>query len=228
MIEGKKVLGLIPARGGSKGVPKKNIRLLGGKPLLAWTAEAAYNSRYLDRVILSSDSEEIIAVGRQWHLDAPFVRPAELAQDTSTGVEVTLHALGQCPGYDYLVLLQPTSPLRTGADIDACIELCHSSGAETTFSACEATESPFWMYTLNIHGRVEPLLKTGYAAKRRQELPAVYIPNGAVYVVRTELFLANPRYYAEDTCITLMPRERSVDLDTEFDFTYLEALISAR
>src|SRR5262245_25182815 len=125
MIDAKRVLGLITARGGSKGVPRKNVRPLGGKPLLAWTIEAARNAPVIDRLILSSDDAEIIEVARAWGCEVPFVRPPELATDTADSVEVVRHALSTLgEDYDYVVLLQPTSPLRTGEDIENCVRLC--------------------------------------------------------------------------------------------------------
>lgn len=117
-----KILAIIPARGGSKGVPRKNIRDLAGKPLIAWTIEEAKKSKYITRLILSSEDEEIIEAAKKYGCEVPFVRPIELAQDNTPGIEPVLHAIEKCPGYDYVLLLQPTSPLRTVEDIDGCIE----------------------------------------------------------------------------------------------------------
>ena len=124
MIEGKTVLAVIPARGGSKGVPKKNIRETAGKPLLAWTTEEARKSKYIDRMILSSDDKEIIKVSEKCGLEIPFIRPMELALDESSTEDAILHAIKQVPGYEYVLVLQVTSPLRTVEDIDGCIEKC--------------------------------------------------------------------------------------------------------
>ena len=129
MIDGRSVLAIIPARGGSKGVPRKNIRPLGGKPLIAWTIEAAHRSAWIDRLILSSEDQEIIDTACAWGCDVPFVRPAELARDCTPGIDPVLHALKQLPSFDLVVLLQPTSPLRSAADIDRCIERCQRGGA---------------------------------------------------------------------------------------------------
>lgn len=114
-------LAIIPARGGSKGVPRKNIRNLAGKPLIAWTIEEAKKSKYINRVILSSDDNEIIEIAKNYNCEVPFVRPKNIAEDNTPGIDPVLHAIKQCPGYDYVVLLQPTSPLRTVEDIDGCI-----------------------------------------------------------------------------------------------------------
>ncbi|MEH2097772.1 acylneuraminate cytidylyltransferase family protein, partial [Nostoc sp.] len=121
MIHGKKVLAIIPARGGSKAVPRKNIREIGGKPLIAWTIEEAKKSQYIDRLILSSEDDEIISIAQKWGCEIAFKRPVELAQDDTPGIAPVLHALNQLPIYDYVVLLQPTSPLRQVIDIDGCI-----------------------------------------------------------------------------------------------------------
>ena len=124
MIDNKRVLAIIPARGGSKGVPRKNIRNLAGKPLIAWTIKEGKKSKYIDRLILSSEDSEIIEIAKAYGCDVPFVRPEELAKDNTSGVEPVLHAVSKLEGYDIVVLLQPTSPLRTVTDIDKCIEKC--------------------------------------------------------------------------------------------------------
>ena len=133
MIEGLSVLGLIPARGGSKGVPRKNIRLVAGRPLLAWTIDAARASRYLDRLVLSTDDCEIGAVAIAAGCEVPFLRPPELARDDTPGIDPVLHALGQLPPFDIVVLLQPTSPLRLASDIDGCIERMLAARAPASF-----------------------------------------------------------------------------------------------
>jgi CMP-N,N'-diacetyllegionaminic acid synthase len=124
MIGERKVLGLIPARGGSKGVARKNIREVRGKPLIAWTIEEARRSIYLDRLVLSSEDTEIMEIARSFGCEVPFRRPEELAADDTPGIDPVLHALRELPGFDYVALLQPTSPLRTAEDIDGCIERC--------------------------------------------------------------------------------------------------------
>jgi len=183
VINGKSVLAIIPARGGSKGVPRKNIRLLAGKPLIAWTIGEAKKSKYIDRLILSSEDEEIIQVAREWGCEAPFVRPKELAQDDTPGIEPVLHAIDILNDkYDYVVLLQATSPLRTANDIDGCIETCTFSNKQPCVSVTEVSEHPYWMYTINSSNHLDQFVKQRNEIYRRQELPKVYILNGAVYV----------------------------------------------
>jgi CMP-N,N'-diacetyllegionaminic acid synthase len=222
MIEGRKVLGVIPARGGSKGVPGKNIRLVAGKPLIALSIEQARNSLYIDRTVVSSDDQQIISVARQWGGDVPFVRPAELATDEAPGMAPVLHALEQIPGYDYVVLLQPTSPLRLIADIDGCIQLCVSAGAPACVSVTPVTESPYWMFAVDAGSRLRSLLGLSSVGSRRQDLPQAYSINGAVYVARVDWLRKTGTFIAEETLGYVMPRERSIDLDTEQDLEAIE------
>ena len=138
-MQSDKVLALITARGGSKGLPRKNVLLAGGKPLIAWTVEAAVSSECIDRVVLTSDDDEIMAAAMAAGCDVPFCRPAHLASDVATSLDVVLHAIDQLPGYEYVVLLQPTSPLRTAADIDAAFELMLETEAPSCVSAVSYT-----------------------------------------------------------------------------------------
>lgn len=226
MYNGKTVLGIIPARGKSKGVPRKNMKRLGGKPLIAWTIEESKKSRYLDRFILSSEDEEIMLFARYLGCDVPFVRPVELAQDDTPGIEPVLHALETLPErYDYVVLLQPTSPLRTKEDIDRCIELCVKQNASSCVSVTESDKSPYWMYVLNEIGKITPLLETEKRYNRRQDLPKVYTVNGAVYIAEVGWLLSNRSFMSNETHGYIMPRERSVDIDTELDFKFAEFLL---
>ncbi len=228
MIQGKTVLAIIPARGGSKGIPRKNIRYIGGKPLIAWTIEEAKKSRYIDRLILSSDDDEIIEVTKAWGCEVPFKRPIELAQDETPGIASVLHALQLLPKYDYAILLQPTSPLRTVDDIDACLEKCLAFNANACVSVTEVTENPYWMYTISPDGIMHQLIETNYSFTRRQDLPKVYKLNGAVYVADSEWLLQSKSFLSNDTLAYVMPWERSLDIDTELDIltfkTFLESI----
>ncbi len=222
MIDGGKVLAVIPARGGSKGVPRKNIRVVAGRPLIAWTIEEARKSKYIDRLVVSSDDAEIIEVARSWGCEAPFVRPAELSQDESPGIDPVLHALDMLPGYDWLVLLQTTSPLRTAADIDGCIARCVEAGANACVTVAPAEQSPYWMYTLGAGGRMQALLPARAEVARRQDLPPAYLLNGAVYVARCEWLRRHGTFVNEETVGFVMPQERSLDIDTERDLQILD------
>lgn len=221
-----KVLAVIPARGGSKGLPGKNIRPLAGKPLIAWTIEAARGARWVDRVIVSSDDEAILAVARAWGADTPFVRPAELAADDTPGIAVVFHALDALPGYDWVVLLQPTSPLRTAADIDRAIERCWADDAPACVSVTEAPCTPGWLFHLDDNHRLRGYLPEAQRPKRRQDSPELFTLNGAVYVARSAWFRQTGGFLTEETRAWPMPPERSVDIDTLLDFRLAELLLS--
>jgi N-acylneuraminate cytidylyltransferase len=226
VIAGNKVLAIIPARGGSKGVPRKNIRLLAGKPLIAWTIEEAKKSKYIDRLILSSEDDEIMQVAGDYGCEVPFKRPIELAQDDTPGVEPIIHALHTLKGrYDYVVMLQPTSPLRTAADIDECMEKCAASDAPACVSVSEVEQSPYWMYRLDKKMRMLPLINSGTLISRRQDLPPVYILNGAVYVARSEYLLTQKSFITDETVGYEMPLKKSLDIDNEYDLKLAELIL---
>lgn len=226
MINGKSVLAIIPARGGSKGVPRKNIREVAGKPLLVWTIAAAKNSAYIDRLILSSDDPEIIDVAKSWGCEVPFVRPAELAGDETPGIDPVLHALEKLPDYDYVVLLQPTSPLRTAEDIDACITLCEKKQAAACVSVTEPAHHPQWMYTLSDSGVLRSL--SAQRSVRRQDLPSVYALNGAVYVARVETLTQTRSFLSGEALAYVMPAMRSIDIDNELDLIVAACLLQSQ
>lgn len=225
MVNGKSILAIIPARGGSKGVPRKNIRQIGGKPLIAHTIDAAKASKYIDRMILSSDDIEICEVALQYGCEVPFVRASTISTDLATSAEVILDALVQCPGYDYLLFLQPTSPLRTTADIDTCIETCFARNAPACVTVSEVRESPFWMYRLGKDQVISPIFPNTYSSARRQDLELIYSLNGAVYFAKCDWYLEHKSFLDPSTIAHIMPTSRSIDLDTEEDFSLLKLLI---
>lgn len=225
MIGNKTVLAIIPARGGSKGVPRKNIREVAGKPLIAWTIESARKSKYIDRLILSSDDAEIIAVAREWGCDVPFVRPAELSQDDTPGIEPVIHAIKALPGYDYVVLLQPTSPLRTVENIDKSIEICLGKHATACVSVTEPDKSPFWMFTVDADGKMRKLLESETSIACRQDLPPVYALNGAVYVADSRTIVETHTFVTETTVPYIMSKNNSIDIDTEEDLIVAEVFL---
>jgi CMP-N,N'-diacetyllegionaminic acid synthase len=229
-----RVLGLVPARGGSKGVPRKNIRMLAGKPLLAYTAEAAARATRLSRVVLSTEDAEIAAVGRAFGLEAPFVRPSELAADDTPTIPVVLHALDALRSagdeFDAVCLLQPTNPLRTAGDIDACIELMESTGADSVISVLPVPHqyNPHWVYLRQTGGGLELALgDTARPIPRRQALPPAFHRDGSLYVVRTgvvrggSLFGKSVMGYEIDPAL-------SHGIDTWEDWARLERLIAAK
>jgi len=229
VIANRSVLAVIAARGGSKGLPNKNVADLGGRPVVAWSVAAGKGSRYVDRLILSSDDPKIIRAARAAGGEAPFKRPARLATDTASIYPVLFHALDALKEpYDYIVLLQATSPLRTAEDIDACIRLCHRVGAPAVVSVCPAAKPPQWMFTLDARHRLRRISKVRRAADRRQDLPPVYIPNGAVYVARTGWLRRHASFVGPETRGYVMPPERSVDIDTHLDLLLARALVADR
>jgi CMP-N,N'-diacetyllegionaminic acid synthase len=226
MIEGLSVLAVIPARGGSKGVPGKNVRPVGGRPLIEWTIKAAHGSRYVDRTVLSSDDAGIIAVAQAAGCEVPFVRAAELATDEAGSVEVVVDAVQRVGPHDVVVLLQPTSPLRRSEDIDGALETLISSGAPSCVSVTEAHDHP-WLTFGDEGGRLTAFCEPPPGAcLRRQELPDVWVLNGAIYAVRVEALLADRRLFHPGRSASLvMPAERSVDIDTPADLDRAEALL---
>ena len=219
-------MAIIPARGGSKSVPNKNIRELGGKPLIAWTIEQANKSKHIDRIILSSDDDKIINIAKNWGCEVPFKRPKEIARDDTAGIEPVIHALQTLQErYDYIVLLQPTSPLRKVEDIDRCIKLCSKKKAPSCVSITKPENNPFWMFTLDQDCYLKPLINTSKEYFRRQDIPNVYSLNGAVYVAETKWLLAKKTFISPETIGYIMPKERSNDIDDEIDFKFCEILI---
>src|SRR6266545_4806638 len=220
----RSVLGVITARGGSKAIPGKNIKLLGGKPLITHTIEYANASGALDRLILSTDDSTIADVARAAGCEVPFIRPADLALDTTPHLPVMQHAvtwLAEHDGYrpDAVMILQPTSPLRRSVDIARAIDLLDRSGADSVVSVSEvpAHFNPMRILTADADGRAR-LFVTGDPVRRRinrrQDMPAAWTMNGAIYLVRTPLlFDANPSLYGDRTAAYVMPPERGISID---------------
>ena len=222
-----KTLALIPARGGSKGIPRKNINMIAGKPLIAWTIEAALASTLLDGVVVSTDNAEIAEVALRYGAQVPFLRPAELARDETPGVEPVLHALQQLPDYDAVLLLQPTSPLRSSADIDACLALAREREAVSVASVSEPDAHPDWMYRMTATQQLEKLL-TSKSHTRRQDLPTVLTLNGALYFANADWLRRSRTLLAEETLAYVMPADRSVDIDTPLDWKFAELLLNEK
>jgi N-acylneuraminate cytidylyltransferase len=220
------VLAVIPARGGSRRLPGKHLLALGGRPLLAWTLDAARGSRLLDRAVLSTEDPRLADAARALGAEVPFLRPAELATDHASSICVVEHALAALEQrYDWIVLLQPTSPLRDARDIDACLRLVHEAGANACVSVSEPDRSPYLCYRLDGAGRLQPLLARAHAHMRTQDLPPAVAPNGAIYVARVPWFLEHRSFLAPETLAYLMPRERSCDIDSALDLRIADALL---
>lgn len=220
------VLAVVMARGGSKGLPGKNLLPLAGKPVVAWSVLAAKGSRLVDRVILSTDCPEIARAGLEAGAEI-LMRPPALATDEASihdGLIHVLHDVGD--GFDYVVLLQAASPMRTGADIDGAIEACIAAKAPACLSVAPA-EKVYWAFGMGADGRLFPMLGD-WQTRRRQDLPPAYVPNGAVYVAKVDWYRQHRSFLAPETVAYVMPPERSFDLDTALDMKIISATFGDR
>lgn len=227
-----KVLGIVTARGGSKGVPRKNVRLLAGKPLLQYTAEAARAAKLLTKTILTTDDKEIAEVGRQCGLEVPFLRPPELARDDTPTLPVLQHAVrfleDRGEFFDAICLLQPTNPMRQSSDIDACVALLEKTGVDSvvTVLPVPVEYNPHWVYFRNDDGTFR--LSTGEKTPipRRQLLPPAFHREGSVYVMRRAVLMLKNSLFGDTLAGQLMDPARSVNIDTMEDWAEAEKLLS--
>jgi len=227
VIKGKKILGIIPARSGSKGLPRKNILPLAGKPLIVWTIEAANGSKYIDRCIVSTDSEEIAEEAVKYGGDVPFLRPVKLATDEADSDSVVLHAIDALPQkYDMVVLLQPTSPLRTSENIDKALNLMLEKKAPALVSVVKTGHPPECSVRIGDNLKISELAVKLDRGKRRQDYPPTYRLNGAIYVAQSLYYLQKKTFITEDTIAFIMPPERSVDIDSRLDLRLAELIIN--
>ena len=225
------IVATICARGGSKGVPRKNIRLLCGKPLIVHTIETAQKCPLINRIIVSTDDREIAEIARKASAEVPFMRPEELAQDDTAKLPVIKHAIQflESQGYspDIVVDLDPTSPLRTDKDIEACIRMVMAGEADNVFSVTRASKSPYFNMVEIIDGKVRLVKQLDRPAKRRQDAPEVYDMNASIYVWKRDALMNNETIYLENTRIYLMPKW-AIDIDDETDFEFVEYMLSRR
>jgi len=220
MLEGKTFLAIIPARGGSKRLPRKNVLDLAGKPLIAWTIEAALKSKYIDKVLVSSDDDEILAISKDYHANT-LERPEYLASDTATTFDAVKHAIEQNEQYDYIILLQATSPLRNSKHINEAIELLMEKEADAVISVCEMDHSPLWSNTLPTDGNMVGFLRDEVVNQRSQGLETYYRLNGAVYICETEKLLEEGSFFLKENIFSYeMCRKNSIDIDERIDFKY--------
>jgi CMP-N-acetylneuraminic acid synthetase len=233
MINTRDILTIIPARGGSKGVPRKNIRELGGKPLIAHTIEAALGSSYISRLIVSTDDEEIAEISRKWGADVPFIRPPEFATDTAKALAVVKHALIEIEKmdnreYPVIAYLEPPAPFKTSKDIDSCIELFIEKKPASVVSVNEANQfHPILMKKIE-DDQLKPIWRDEPEGVPRQLYsPTAYMRNGAVYVLRKENIL-NDIFYGEPILPYIMPDERSICIDGMLDWYAAEAMIMSK
>ncbi|MFJ5358501.1 cytidylyltransferase domain-containing protein [Pectobacterium sp. CHL-2024] len=220
----KSTLAIIPARGGSKRLPRKNIKILHGKPLIAWTIDAALSAKTVDDVIVSTDDDEIASVARQYGAQVPFIRPASLASDTSTTEDVIRHAvdfMSEKHYYDKVIILQPTSPLRTAENIDEANLFFDSKNANAVVSVTECEHNPNW-----INGIDDRYSLDGFMEPKTFKKGKLYRLNGAIYIVKRELSPDFSVFYKKGSFAYIMSNKNSVDIDTETDFEYANFLFN--
>lgn len=226
------ILCIIPARGGSKAVPKKNIRLLAGKPLIAHTIDAALAVRSnLYRIIVSTDDNETAEIARSYGAEVPFIRPAELAEDTSPTLPVVQHAIAFIEQvdqvrFDWILLLQPTTPFRSSGDIKQALRLAQQESCDSIISVRQVlAEHPILMKRIE-NNRLLPFFMEEKEGTRRQDyLPEAYMRNGAIYLVRRDVVLQNDSLWGESICPLIMPDVRSINIDSLLDFRFAELLV---
>lgn len=230
MYKDKRVLAIVPARGGSKGLPGKNIRPLAGKPLIGWTLESAKKSKYLDEIFVSTDSQEIADVAETFGVKVPELRPEELASDTATSASVVLYTIDYFrkhgKDFDYILLLEPTSPMRKEDDIDNAIALaCEHPDKAGVVSLGEVhMEHPSIVKKITDKSIIEPYVEA-QRVTRRQQLDKAYFPYGVVYLVRTDYFEKNQLFYGKDSLPYIIERWQCYEIDDIYDFTAIEAIL---
>ena len=225
MYGNKNFLAVITARGGSKRLPRKNILEFCGKPLISWTIEAGLKSNYLDKLIVSSDDDEILSISKQYGAEILF-RPSDLASDTSTSFDALKHSIENFSDYEYIVLLQPTSPLRDEKDIDEAIELLEKKKADAIISVCEVDHNPLWSNTLGDDDNMNCFLREEIKNTRSQDLEQYYRLNGAIYICKVDKFLENKGFMLKENIYAYkMTRESSIDIDEEIDFKIAECIM---
>lgn len=225
------MLAIIPARGGSKGIPGKNLVNLAGKPLIAYTLNAAKMARSISKIVVSTDDIEIAEVSKKYGGEVPFMRPPELASDDSPAIDTYLYTIERLKNefhqmHEEFLVLQPTSPLRTVEDIENAIHIFRDKKADSLISVTKADHPPFWARRIDENGVLRYYLQnTGIDNKNRQNYPVTYLPNGSVFIFRYSLLVKHKSYYSEGTYPYVMPKERSVDIDDEIDLRYAEYLL---
>ncbi|WP_303189043.1 acylneuraminate cytidylyltransferase family protein [Fusobacterium ulcerans] len=222
----EKILAIIPARSGSKGLKDKNIKMMNGKPLIAYTIEAAQNSKIFEDIIISTDSEKYAEIAKKYGGSVPYLRDKKLANDNAKSSDVILDILNRVEKkYDSFIMLQPTSPLRTEKNIIEAYKMYLEKKANSVVSVCEMEHSPLWANILNEERRMDSFLKGIDVNKNRQELETYYRINGALYIANVEYFKKYQDFYYKDSYAYIMEKENSIDIDDELDFKIAEYLI---
>lgn len=225
-----KTLAIIPARSGSKGLPRKNIKPLCGRPLIYYTIREAFKSKYISKTIVSTEDEKISEISNEYNAEV-IKRPLHLAEDETPTIDVIFHVLQILKTKKFkpkvVVLLQPTSPLRNAQDIDNAMELFIKSDCESVVSVCKTEHSIYWSFKID-NGYLQSIFEGNYLKMRRQDLPKIYRPNGAIYISTPEMLRKYNSFYCSKIIPNVMPPERSLDIDDEIDFMLAELLMSGR
>ena len=231
MMNDKKILAIIPARGGSKGIPHKNIKDLNGKPLISYSIEEANKSKYIDKLVVSTEDSEIADTSKKFGADVPFLRPKELSKDSTSGIDPILHAVNwfKDKGYnfDYVMCLQCTSPFRKHSQIDEAIEMLMEKDSDSIVSVCESEVTPYWMKRIE-DGKLKNFLDDSIFYARRQDAPKIYRLNGAIYLAHTQILLDTKNWYTENTLPYIMDEMSSIDIDNMLDFKFAEFLMKEK
>ena len=228
MKSNKTFLAIIPARGGSKRLPHKNILDLDGKPLISYTIEAALQSKRIDQVVVTSDDDTILKIAQNYRVET-VRRPARLASDIATTFDAVKHTIENMKQFDYIVLLQPTSPLRNKKHINEAIELLEGKRADAVISVCKMDHSPLWSNTLDESLSMEGFLQDEVLNKRSQDLEKYYRLNGAIYICNTDRFLEEKSFFLKDNVYAFqMDRKSSIDIDEEIDFRLAELYMGGK
>jgi len=222
------IVGQICARGGSKGVPRKNLRTLGGKPLVAWSIECALQCPSLDRVIVSTEDDQIASVARDYGAEVPFMRPAELARDDSPEWHVWQHTVRTLDRCDVLVTLPPTSPLRAVQDVEACLARLEDKRADICVTVTPAGRNPYFNMVTIEDGWAELAIKGARNVVRRQDTPEVFDLTTVAYAARSEFVLRADSYFDGRVCAVVVPRDRAIDIDSELDLAFAEVLVERK
>jgi len=233
MIENKKVLGIVVARAGSKGLPGKNYELLAGKPLVQYAIEAGKNSRFIDDVVISTDCKRCMEIATDLGVDVPFTRPDNLSGDTVPSADVIEHAINYLgergDSYDIFVLLEPTSPLRDGTDIDAALEAMVLAGHTSLVSVCQAEDQhPCFMFELEDKGNLVPWSGNKFEPLRRQDVQHAYYLEGSVYISYIDTFIQHRTFCHENTGAYIVPKWKAFEIDDIWDFLCIEAIMKFR
>jgi CMP-N,N'-diacetyllegionaminic acid synthase len=229
MMNGKSILALIPARGGSRRVPGKNIRPLGGKPLIAWTIETARAVSCIDEVLVSTDDSQIAQVAHDCGASVPWLRPADLATDTASSIDVIEHALAQRKRdgwtFDVLLLLQPTSPFRSTHHVEQVLHMCIDAAGAPVVAFAPARTHPAWCFTIDEGGLARPIIAGDGTSRRSQDLPPAFEISGSLYAIGTQEFEASRGFFTPKTrALVIQERHLAIDIDDEFDWMVAEAV----